>query len=75
MVQRNGPRRGQFPLWLAPVWGGWVRRFPHSRWGRGTRELAGCAAHIVGYFDSIEEMHRVYERYRGNTALAADESG
>jgi hypothetical protein len=29
----------------------------------------------VGYFDSIEEMHRVYERYRGNTALAADESG
>ena len=33
------------------------------------------AAHIVGYFDTIEEMHRVYERYKGHTALAADKSG
>jgi hypothetical protein len=33
------------------------------------------AAHIVGYFDSIGEMHRVYERYKGHTALSADESG
>lgn len=30
------------------------------------------AAHIVGYFDSIEEMHAVYERYRGHTAVAVD---
>ncbi|MBM4031937.1 MAG: hypothetical protein FJ291_09145 [Planctomycetes bacterium] len=33
------------------------------------------AAHIVGFFDSIEEMHKVYERYKGHTALAADEKG
>ncbi len=28
------------------------------------------AAFIAGYFDSIEEMHAVYDRYRGATALA-----
>jgi hypothetical protein len=33
------------------------------------------AAHVVGFFDSIEAMHQVYDRYRGHTALAADASG
>ena len=33
------------------------------------------AAHIVGYFDTIEEMHAVYDRYKGHTALTADQSG
>lgn len=33
------------------------------------------AAHIVGYFDTIEEMHRVNERFKGFTALTADASG
>jgi hypothetical protein len=33
------------------------------------------AAHIVGYFDSIAEMHKVYERYKGHTGLAADATG
>jgi hypothetical protein len=33
------------------------------------------AAHIVGYFDTIEEMHAVYERNKGHTGLAADASG
>ena len=33
------------------------------------------AAHIVGYFDGIEDMHRVYDRHRGHTALSADASG
>jgi hypothetical protein len=33
------------------------------------------AAHIVGYFDTIEDMHRVYDRHKGNTALSADSSG
>jgi hypothetical protein len=32
-------------------------------------------AFVVGYFDSIEEMHRVNDRYRGHTALHADGSG
>jgi hypothetical protein len=33
------------------------------------------AAHVVGYFDGIEEMHKVYDRYKGHTALTADASG
>ena len=33
------------------------------------------AAHIVGYFDTIEDMHKVYERHKGHTALVADEKG
>jgi hypothetical protein len=33
------------------------------------------AAHIVGYFDTIDEMHAVYEQNKGHTALFADESG
>lgn len=33
------------------------------------------AAFIVGYFDTIEEMHEVYERYKGHTKLAVDEAG
>ena len=32
------------------------------------------AAHIVGYFDTIEEMHSVYDRHKGHTALTADTS-
>ena len=33
------------------------------------------AAHIVGYFDAIEEMHGVYDQYKGHTALTTDASG
>lgn len=33
------------------------------------------AAHIVGYFDTIDQMHELYEQYRGNTVLAADGNG
>jgi hypothetical protein len=33
------------------------------------------AAHVVGYFDTVEDMHRVYDRYKGHTALDADTSG
>jgi len=33
------------------------------------------AAHLVGYFDSIDEMHAVYDRYKGHTALDVDPSG
>ncbi len=33
------------------------------------------AAHIVGYFDTIEEMHKVNERYKGHTTLTADATG
>jgi hypothetical protein len=33
------------------------------------------AAHIVGYFDAIEDMHKVCDRYQGHTALSADAAG
>ncbi|HID76946.1 MAG TPA: hypothetical protein EYP56_13240 [Planctomycetaceae bacterium] len=33
------------------------------------------AAHIVGYFDTVGEMHALYERHKGHTGLAADPSG
>ena len=33
------------------------------------------AAHIVGYFDTIEEMHWVNQRYKGHTILNADQAG
>ena len=44
--------------------------------GRPTRAgQSFSAAHIVGYFDAIEEMHELYRRYQGHTALTADASG
>ena len=33
------------------------------------------AAHIVGYFDDIESMHKVYAANKGYKALTADKSG
>ncbi len=33
------------------------------------------ATHIVGYFDTIEDMHKVNDRHKGHTALTADKSG
>ncbi len=33
------------------------------------------AAHIVGYFDTIDAMHAVNDRYKGHTALSVDGSG
>jgi hypothetical protein len=33
------------------------------------------AAHVVGYFDSIEEMRTVHDRFKGHTALQADPAG
>jgi hypothetical protein len=33
------------------------------------------AAHVVGYFDDVDQMRQVNDRYRGHTSLAADASG
>jgi hypothetical protein len=33
------------------------------------------AAYIVGYFDTIDEMHAVNDQFKGHTALSVDESG
>lgn len=44
--------------------------------GRPTRAGESfSAAHIVGWFDSIDEMHAVYDAHKGFTALSADASG
>lgn len=33
------------------------------------------AAHIVGFFDSIDQMHEVYRRHQGHTGLEVDQTG
>jgi hypothetical protein len=33
------------------------------------------AAHIVGYFDDVPQMHELYDRHQGHTGLTVDESG
>jgi hypothetical protein len=33
------------------------------------------AAYIVGYFDSIDEMNEVYDKYAGHVGLEADANG
>lgn len=33
------------------------------------------AAFVVGYFDSVEEMNRVYDQYKGHTALEVSKDG
>ena len=33
------------------------------------------AAFIVGYFDSIEEMHQVYDQHKGHTGLEVTKDG
>jgi hypothetical protein len=33
------------------------------------------AAHIVGYFDDIESMHKLYDAHKGHTGLTFDEKG
>ena len=33
------------------------------------------ATYVVGYFDDIAEMERVYDRYRWATGLVVDEQG
>ncbi len=33
------------------------------------------AAFIVGFFDSVAEMHQVYDQYAGNTQLSVDSTG
>ena len=33
------------------------------------------AAFIVGYFDSIEQMQRIYDQYKGHTGLQVASDG
>ena len=33
------------------------------------------SAHIVGFFDTVAEMHRTYRQHKGHTALQTDNAG
>jgi len=39
------------------------------------RPWSSRAAFVGGYFDTIDAMHAVYDRYKGHTALSVDGSG
>lgn len=80
---KDGPWLGGLTLEPSVVYEAWCSMRPggiivmiEEIHGRPTK--AGdtfSAAHIVGYFDSIEEMHAVAEEHKGHTKLAADASG
>lgn len=86
----RNPQTGQDGPWLAGmtldpsiVYEAWCSQRPggiivmiEEVYGRPIK--AGdsfSAAHIVGYFDTIEQMHSVNDQYQGHTALVVDDSG
>ncbi|MBX3442570.1 MAG: hypothetical protein KF774_09180 [Planctomyces sp.] len=79
----EGPWLGGLTLEPSVVYEAWCSQRPggiivmieevHGRPVRAGESFS--AAHIVGYFDSIQEMQATYDRYRGHTRLVADESG
>lgn len=88
--QLRNPETGQSGPWLAGltlepsvVYEAWCSQRPggiivmiEEVHGRPTK--AGdsfSAAHIVGYFDDIPQMHDLYAHYRGHTALTASQEG
>ncbi len=80
---KEGPWLGGMTLEPSVVYEAWCSQRPggiivmiEEIHGKPTR--AGdsfSAAHIVGYFDTIEEMHALSDQYKGHTGLAADASG
>ena len=80
---KAGPWLGGLTLDPSVVYEAWCSQRPGNiivmiEEIHGKKVKAGdsfSAAHIVGYFDTIEEMHKVYDRYKGHTALTADKSG
>jgi len=87
-VQLRDPRTGKTGPWLAGMT--LDAAVVHEAWCHqrgyvcmilefgGRPVKAGqsfSAAHIVGYFDSIEEMNAVYDRHKGHTALTVTAKG
>jgi len=80
---RDGPWLAGMTLEPSVVYEAWCSQRPGGTivmieeiHGRPTRPgQSFSAAHIVGYFDTIEEMHDLYRRHQGHTALTADPSG
>ncbi len=82
------PATGKIGPWLAGmtlepsvVWEAWCHQRGYvcmiqEFGGRPVRAGESfSAAFLVGYFDSIEHMHQVYDRYKGYTGLEVSESG
>ena len=84
------PKTGKAGPWLAGltlepsvVYAAWCSQRPgniivmiQEIHGRPTQAgQSFSAAHIVGYFDTIEQMHTLYTRHKGHTALAVDKAG
>lgn len=80
---KDGPWLAGMTLEPSVVYEAWCAQWPgnflimieeiHGRPVKSGESFS--AAHIVGYFDTIADMHTVYERHKGHTALAADASG
>ncbi|NUQ64063.1 MAG: hypothetical protein HUU20_16425 [Pirellulales bacterium] len=80
---KDGPWLAGMTLEPSVVYEAWCAQWPgnflvmieevHGRPVKAGESFS--AAHIVGYFESIDEMHKVYDRYKGHTALTADPSG
>jgi len=77
---RGGPWLAGMTLDPAQVWEAWCHQRGYVCF---IEEIGGYpvragdtfgAAHLLGFFDSVEEMHQVYEEHRGATRLEANES-
>lgn len=79
---KDGPWLAGMTLEPSVVYEAWCAQWPgnflimieeiHGRPVKAGQSFS--AAHIVGFFDTIEEMHKVYDRYKGHTKLTADSS-
>jgi hypothetical protein len=80
---RDGPWLGGLTLDPSIVYEAWCSQRPgdiivmiEEVYGKPIKAgQSFSAAHVVGFFDSIEEMHSVCEEYQGHTGLAVDSSG
>ena len=78
---REGPWLAGMTLDPAIVYEGWCHQRGYvsliEEFGPGRVEAGDSfsAAFIVGYFDSVEEMERLYDEYAGATGLAVSHTG
>ncbi len=80
---QDGPWLGGMTLEPSVVYEAWCSQRPggiivmiEEIHGKPTKAGESfSAAHIVGFFDTIEEMHAVNKRYQGHTGLTADATG
>jgi hypothetical protein len=80
---KDGPWLAGLTLEPSVVYEAWCSQRPggiivmieeiHGRPVRAGQSFS--AAHIVGFFDTTEQMRAVYDRFKGNVSLFADASG